>query len=87
MNFIELFYGDDIAQLAKNGYEQTLDTFIHKKKGHLVLSKVSNPTIPMPVFPKSGYRYIGVKDNWSYGLASLIFASIEYDKYIKKTKM
>ncbi len=77
---------EEVCQLAKDGYEKTLDTFIHVKKGHLVLTRVSNPTIPMPVFPKLGYKCIGVKDNWSYGLASLIFASIAYDSYVKQKK-
>jgi unsaturated rhamnogalacturonyl hydrolase len=75
---------DTFEKNAKLGYETSMDTFIKEKKGELVLTKVSNPTIPMPLFPKMGYRYIGFKDNWSYGLASLVFASIQYDTLINK---
>jgi unsaturated rhamnogalacturonyl hydrolase len=71
-------------KLSLAGYEKAMDTFIKDKKGNPVLTKVSNPTIPMPLIPKLGYKYIGTKDNWSYGLASLVFASIEYDIFMKK---
>ncbi len=75
------------TKLAKKGYEIAMDTFVKPKEGHLYLTKVSNPTIPLPLFPLLGYKLIGHKDNWSYGLASLIFSSIHYDKLrIKEEK-
>ncbi len=40
--------------------------------------EISGPTIPLPVFPKLGYLMIPRKSNWSYGIAALIFAAIEY---------
>lgn len=72
------------AIIAKEGYEKAFNTFIIKTQNVLKLTKVSNPTIPLYIFPKLGYKLIGVKDNWSYGLASLIFSSIAYDQYIQK---
>ena len=41
---------------------------------------ISGPTIPLPVFPKLGYKKIPLGKNWSYGVAALIFAAIEYKK-------
>lgn len=76
LGFMDISY----SITAIKGYETSMKTFIQIKDGHPYLTKVSNPTIPLPLFPKLGYRFIGYKDNWSYGLASLIFSSIAYDK-------
>lgn len=72
------------AITAAKGYEKAVQTFIVKKDDTYVLAKVSNPTIPLPLLPKLGYKYVGFKDNWSYGLASLILSSITYDAYLKQ---
>lgn len=70
------------VEFAKEGYEKAFSTFVKTKHDQLKLTKVSNPTIPLYLLPKLGYMCIGFKDNWSYGLAALIFASIAYDKLI-----
>ena len=44
------------------------------------MTEISGPTIPMPLIPKLGYKIIPVDKNWSYGIAALIFAAIEYKK-------
>lgn len=46
----------------------------------MFMPEISGPTIPLPVFPLLGYRLIPKGKNWSYGLAALIFAAIEYDR-------
>lgn len=45
--------------------------------------EISGPTIPLPVFPKLGYKLIPKGENWSYGVAALIFSAIEYRKTLK----
>ena len=42
--------------------------------------EISGPTIPLPVFPKLGYKAVPLGKNWSYGIAAIIFAAIEYKK-------
>lgn len=48
------------------------------------MTEISGPTIPVPVFPKLGYQLMPLGKNWSYGVAALIFAAIEYNKLQKK---
>ena len=47
------------------------------------MPEISGPTIPLPVFPKMGYQCVPLGKNWSYGVAALIFAAIEYKKVWK----
>lgn len=46
----------------------------------IYMTEISGPTIPLPLLPKQGYAWIPVGKNWSYGIAALIFAAIEYKK-------
>ena len=46
------------------------------------MTEISGPTIPMPLLPKLGYTLIPKGKNWSYGIAALIFAAIEYKKLL-----
>ena len=45
------------------------------------MTEISGPTIPLPLLPKLGYKLVPLGKNWSYGIAALIFAAIEYKKY------
>jgi unsaturated rhamnogalacturonyl hydrolase len=45
------------------------------------MPEISGPTIPLPIFPKLGYKAVPLGKNWSYGVAAMIFAAIEYKKY------
>ena len=38
----------------------------------------------MPLFPKLGYKMVPLAKNWSYGVAALLFAAIEYKKCLAK---
>lgn len=53
---------------------------LHVKDGKHIFPEVSGPTIPLPVLPYLSYRFTPKGDNWSYGLAALIFAALEFDK-------
>ena len=46
------------------------------------MTEISGPTIPLPLLPKLGYRMVPLGKNWSYGIAALIFAAIEYKKLL-----
>ena len=44
------------------------------------MTEISGPTIPLPLMPALGYRGVPKGKNWSYGVAALIFAAIEYKR-------
>ena len=46
----------------------------------IYMTEISGPTIPLPVLPKLGYTAVPLGKNWSYGVAALIFAAIEYKR-------
>ena len=58
---------------------------IEETDGGVYMPEISGPTIPLPVFPKLGYKLIPCKSNWSYGVAAMIFAAIEYKKISEVT--
>ena len=49
----------------------------------IYMPEISGPTIPVPLIPKLGYKLVPRGKNWSYGVASLIFAAIEYKKLLE----
>lgn len=61
---------------SKEGFKRIINEYIKDDK----LTKISHPTIPLHLFTTWHYKTLPTKSNWSYGLASLIFSSIAYDK-------
>ena len=59
-------------------YRSVVDHLYINDLGNMAMPLISGPTIPMPIFPKLGYTLVPRKDNWSYGIAALIFATIQY---------
>ena len=55
---------------------------IEESSEGMFMTEISGPTIPLPLLPKLGYKMIPVGKNWSYGVAALIFAAIEYKKIL-----
>ena len=53
---------------------------IEESEAGVFMPEISGPTIPLPLLPKLGYKIIPLGRNWSYGVAALIFAAIEYKK-------
>ncbi len=53
---------------------------MEENESEVYMTQISGPTIPLPIFPKLGYRLVPMGKNWSYGIAALIFAAIEYKK-------
>lgn len=50
------------------------------RNGQLFMPEISGPTIPLPVFPYLGYKLVPRGKNWSFGVAALIFAALEFEK-------
>ena len=57
---------------------------IEENENGVYMPDISGPTIPLPIFPKLGYKMIPLGKNWSYGVAAMIFAAIEYKKCLEK---
>ena len=62
---------------AIKAFEATVKAIEENENG-VFMPEISGPTIPLPVFPKLGYKMIPLGKNWSYGVAAVIFAAIEY---------
>ena len=67
---------------AVNAFEACVDAMEENADG-IYMTEISGPTIPLPLLPKQGYAWIPVGKNWSYGVAALIFAAVEYKKTLK----
>ena len=52
----------------------------------IFMTEISGPTIPLPLLPKLGYKLVPLGKNWSYGIAALIFAAIEYKRCLSESK-
>ena len=57
---------------------------MEENESGVFMTEISGPTIPVPLFPKLGYKLVPLGKNWSYGVAALIFAAIEYKKCLEK---
>ena len=64
---------------AKRAFEACVLAMEESEEG-VYMTEISGPTIPLPVFPKLGYKLVPIGKNWSYGIAALIFAAIEYKR-------
>ena len=57
---------------------------IEESDGGVYMTEISGPTIPVPIVPRLGYKLVPLGKNWSYGVAAIIFAAIEYKKCMEK---
>ena len=64
---------------AVRAFEACLDAMEESENG-IYMTEISGPTIPVPLIPKLGYLLVPRGKNWSYGIAALIFAAIEYKR-------
>ena len=82
MHAIRCGYLDEsFKEVAIKAFITCVDAII-ERDGKLYLPEISGPTIPLQVFPKLGYKLVPTGENWSYGVAALIFAAIEYKKLL-----
>lgn len=66
-------------QADKNSYQHQISVATLGGDRSVYTSEI----IPLPIFPKLGYKLVPRGKNWSYGVAALIFAAIEYRKTLK----
>ncbi len=64
-------------------FKCVVDSLVYENEG-VYMPEISGPTVPLPLLPYLGYKLVPKGKNWSYGIASLIFAAIQYDLLEKK---
>ena len=74
---------DKFLEPAVKAFEACVNAMEDGEDG-VYMTEISGPTIPLPVFPKLGYKLVPLGKNWSYGVAALIFAAIEYKRCLGK---
>jgi len=77
------YLGKSYLNPALKAYKCVVDALQYEDKA-IYMPEISGPTIPMPLFPYLGYKCIPLARNWSYGLASLLFAAVEFDQILSK---
>ncbi len=75
------YLDDRFLEPAVKAFETCVCAMEEKGK-EVYMTEISGPTIPLPLLPKLGYKAIPLGKNWSYGIAALIFAAIEYKKLL-----
>ena len=64
---------------AIKAFESCVNAIEESEEG-VYFPEISGPTIPLPLLPKAGYKYVPLGKNWSYGVAALLFAAMEYKR-------
>ena len=83
------YLGDQYREPALHALEAVLKDLDYRD-GLLSMGHISGPTIPLHIFPAWGYKLqytIQKSRDWSYGLAALFFAGIEYRKLTESGDM
>lgn len=57
-----------------------VESCIETRDGKVQMTRISGPTIPVHIVPWLGYALVPKGNNWTYGMAGYIFASIEREK-------
>ena len=77
------YLDESFLEPATKAFEACVNA-IEESEAGIYMPEISGPTIPVPLFPKLGYKLVPLGKNWSYGIAALIFAAIEYKKCLEK---
>lgn len=81
---IRMGYLDEkFLEPAIKAFTTCVDAMEESDEG-IFMTEISGPTIPLPLLPKLGYEIIPLGKNWSYGIAALVFAAIEYKRLLNK---
>ena len=84
MKAVRLGYLDKkYLEPALKAYQCVVDA-LEFKNDHVYMPEISGPTTPLPLFPYLGYAWLPKKRNWSYGIAPLVYAAIEFDQIAQK---
>ena len=73
------YLDEKFLEPAVRAFSACVEAMEESEEG-VYMTEISGPTIPLPLLPKLGYKIIPTGKNWSYGVAALIFAAIEYKK-------
>ena len=73
------YLDEKFLEPAVKAFEACVDAIEETVEG-VFFPEISGPTIPLPLLPKLGYTSVPLGKNWSYGVAALIFAAIEYKR-------
>ena len=73
------YLDEKFREPALKAFQAVIDAIEISDDG-VFMPEISGPTIPLPLLPKLGYKLVPTGKNWSYGIAALIFAAIEYKK-------
>ena len=68
---------------AVRAFETCVDAIRESEEG-VFMPEISGPTIPLPLLSRLGYKLVPLGENWSYGVAAMIFASLEYKRCLDK---
>ena len=80
------YLGEEYLPYAEKAF--AFATSCLKIKGEKVLlTKISGPTIPVPVIPYIGYAWVPKASNLTYGVAAYLWAAIERDKLVKAGRL
>ena len=71
---------------AIKAFEACVDA-MEENGDEIYMTEISGPTIPLPLLPKLGYKAVPIGKNWSYGIAALVFAAIEYKRYFDENNI
>ena len=77
------YLDESFLEPAVKAFETCVNAIVEDESG-IYMPEISGPTIPLPLLPKAGYKLVPLGKNWSYGVAALIFAAIEYKKCLNK---
>ncbi len=73
------YLDDAYLEPALRGYRAVVDS-LEMRDGLLSMPNISAPTIAIQLVPYLGYKFTPRGSDWTYGLAALFFAALNYRK-------
>lgn len=73
------YLGREFLNPGIAAFKTVVDSFIFENGG-VFMPEISAPTIPLQILPYLCYKLTPKSNNWTYGIAAIVFAAIEYDK-------
>lgn len=80
------YLDDSFLEPGLKAFRAVLDS-LEMKDGLLSMPLISAPTIALPLIPYLGYKFTPRGNDWTYGLASLIFAGLSFRKLQEAGKL
>ena len=83
------YLDNKFVEPAEKAFFAVVDDLEMHTDGMLSMNYISGPTIPLQLIPYTGYivqRKIFKERDWSYGLAALFFAAVNYHKLLSGGK-